>query len=67
MIICMNYSTDGSRYIAIIDFVSKRGKEVAMDMALYYKGYYDEVYIWDGFNNSHKDFINEVVLKGCRI
>lgn len=65
MIICINYSDDGERHIAYIDYHYKRSRERTADLASYLSTEYDEVYITD-FKES-KEFIDEVVLRGCRV
>ena len=66
MIVGINYSTDGTRYIARIDFKSNRDKSVQTKIANMMKAEFDEVYIVD-VNNADTAFINEIVLNGCRI
>ena len=66
MIICINYSDDGSRYIAHIEY-NYNEFDLASRAQILVDGYpYDEVYVM-GFNSNCKELIEEVVLKGCRI
>lgn len=65
MIICMNYGTDGKRYIAYVEYHYQRSEVVTEEIADEYKKYYDEVYVID--LEISDDLINEVVLKGCRL
>lgn len=65
MIICMNYGTDGERYIARIDYLNVRDRVTLNDLTKYFKKKYDEVYIIDFKEN--ETFIDEVVLRGCRV
>ena len=62
----MNYNTDGERYIARIEYdnrkMAKAKTTIAQTMAIEY----DEVYIVN-LDNSNKEFINSIVLGGCRI
>ena len=66
MIVGINYNTDGSRYIASIiyshDWNFLKTERIAQALSQDC----DEVYVVE-FSNSHKDFINEIVTKGCRI
>lgn len=66
MIVGINYNTDGSRYIASIfsRYCWDTLKEKRIAQAISHDC--DEVYIID-FNPYYEDFINEIVLKGCRI
>ena len=66
MIICMDYSNDGERYIAFIQYTSDWGNETVKAVAEHLSLQYDEVYVM-GFNCNCKELIEEVVLKGCRI
>ncbi len=65
MIICINYGTNGDRYIAVIDFNSTRYDKYDLALANAYTAQYDEVYIIPFVPT--KELINEVVLNGCRI
>lgn len=64
MIICMNIGTDGERYIAYIlyskcDAPNRIIKEYSLSRM------FDEVYVIDFKEN--EAFIDEVVLRGCRV
>ena len=65
MIICMNIRTDGERYVAHIEYNTglTNGQLVTRAQAL--TELYDEVYIIDFKEN--EAFIDEVVLRGCRV
>lgn len=65
MIICMNYTDDGTRYIARIEYVSSRYDQDDLAIAQQYTERYDEVYIIPFVPS--QELINEVVLNGCRI
>ena len=65
MIICMNYSDDGERYIARIEYVLSRHSKDDLALAQQYKEIYDEVYMIPFLPT--KELINEVVIKGCRM
>lgn len=65
MIICMNYSYDGTRYIAYIQYSYDWGEEKISSYADFLSDQYEEVYVIPFIPN--EDLINEVVLKGCRI
>ena len=65
MIICINYSDDGERFIAYIEYGYRWGRERTIELASYLSTEYDEVYIIDFKDN--KEFIDEVVLRGCRV
>ena len=69
MIVAINYSQDGSRYIANITFKSNRTRQEIQDLAHYMTQDYDEVYVISSlnFNNNDQNFINEIVTKGCRM
>ena len=65
MIVGMNYTQDGNRAIAFIDYyITLKDGDLSI-LASNYNRYYDEVYVVD-FNPYCEDFINEIVLKGCR-
>ena len=66
MIICINYNTDGTRYIAGIYYSIKLSDNTLTDMAKVYIDEYEEVYISD-FNPNYKPLIEDIVLNGCRI
>lgn len=65
MIICMNYNTDGERYIAKISFIYGRSNDVTALIANQLIHEFDEVYIIPFLPT--KELINEVVLNGCRM
>lgn len=65
MIFCINYSDDGERYIAYMQYAYSWSKERVIDLASHCSTQYDEVYVID-FKES-KEFIDEVVLRGCRV
>jgi len=65
MIICINYSDDGERYIADIRYAHDWSKLRTIDVANHLALHYDEVYVIDFKEN--KEFVDEVVLRGCRI
>ena len=65
MIICINYSDDGDRYIAYMQYAYNWSNERVIDLANHLSSQYEEVYVTD-FKES-KEFIDEVVLRGCRI
>lgn len=66
MIVGINYTQDGQRTIAFIEFLSGRSDKNVDITAKYYRPQYDEVYFVD-FDPNCEDFINEIVLKGCRV
>lgn len=66
MVVGINYNTDGSRYIARISYNALRSKEADKRLADKCSTLCDEMYIID-IDNTHVDFINEIVTKGCRI
>ena len=66
MVVGINYTQDGNRTIACIDFCSEADENDFNITKVYCKNIYDEAYIVD-FNPNCTDFINEIVLKGCRI
>ena len=67
MIVGMNYNTDGTRYIAYLNYNSFDNIESMNEFIhTYIDPNYDEVYTID-LNPSEKDFINYIVLHGCRI
>lgn len=66
MIVGIDYSTDGSRHISFISFISRRSIKETKSFAERYSAFCDEIYIID-IDNTCEDFINEVVTKGCRI
>lgn len=66
MIICMNIGTDGERHVAHIEYNSGLTNGQIITRAQTLIELYDEVYAMQ-FDNNCKDFINEVVLRGCRV
>lgn len=66
MIVGININTNGERYIAALQFDFDYNNDNKNGIAQSWKMCYDEVYIVP-FDNCHEDFINEIVLKGCRI
>ena len=66
MIVGMNYTQDGNRTIVLIDYYSDCSNDYLIHLTNNYKVLYDEVYIVN-FNPNCEDFINEIVLKGCRV
>lgn len=66
MIVGINYNNDGSRYIASIIFCYSWNVLKRERVAQALTQDCDEVYITE-FNTTCEDFINEIVLKGCRI
>lgn len=66
MIVGININTNGERYIAALHFDYDYNNDNKTRIAQSWKMCYDEVYIVH-FDNCHEDFINEIVLKGCRI
>ena len=61
----MNYSDDGERYIARIEYVLSRPSKDDLALVQQYKEIYDEVYMIPFLPT--KELINEVVIKGCRM
>ena len=66
MIICINYNTDGSRYIAKIDYLSTRNALQIRHIINNLINVYDEVYAL-GFNGHDEELVNAIVLEGCRM
>lgn len=66
MIVGINLNTEGERYIAALQFDYDFSIDSKKAIARNWKMSYDEVYIVK-FDNCCDDFINEIVLKGCRI
>ena len=66
MIVGINYSNDGSRYIASIIFCDSWSALKRERVAQALTQDCDEVYI-KALNKTCEDFINEIVLRGCRI
>lgn len=67
MIVGINLNTLGDRYIASLYFIDDNTRHDKEAIARLWSNHYDEVYIIDGFDNCCEDFINEIVLKGCRV
>lgn len=66
MIVGINYNTDGTRYINEITYKTFIDAIELCSLADCCKSRNDEVYTID-INPSHKDFIQEIVLHGCRM
>lgn len=66
MIIGINYTNDGERYIAYMQYDYSWSRQRLKDIAEYLTDEYDEVYVM-GFNCNYKELIKDVVLRGCRI
>ena len=66
MLVGIDYTQDGSRTIGTIEYGSLQDEHSFKSRALDFKSYHDEAYIVD-FNPNCVDFINEIVLKGCRV
>lgn len=66
MIVGMNINAIGDRYIAGLYFNTDNSRKDKEAIAKLWVNQYDEVYIID-VDNCNDDFINEIVLKGCRI
>lgn len=67
MIVGINLNAIGDRYIAGLYFNLENSKRDKEAIATLWLNHYDEVYIIDSFDNCCDDFINEIVLKGCRM
>ena len=67
MIVGINLNAIGDRYIGAIYFNKDNNRKDQVAIATLWLNHYDEVYIVDGFDNCCEDFINEIVLKGCRM
>ena len=65
MLVGICYNTDGTRYINELLYTSWKDAIELNEAAARAKKHNDEVYIID-LNPSHKDFIEEIVLHGCR-
>lgn len=65
MIICMNIATNGERFITCINYKTARSDYMLKELVEIYKQTYDEVYVIDFKEN--EAFIDEVVLRGCRV
>lgn len=66
MIVGINLNAIGDRYIAGLYFINDNSRHDKETIANLWLNHYDEVYIID-FDNCNDDFINEIVLKGCRM
>lgn len=66
MIVGININAIGDRYIAGLYYNMNNSRHDEEAIAKLWVNEYDEVYIID-FDNNCDDFINEIVLKGCRI
>ena len=67
MIVGININTVGDRYIAGLYFNIDNSRKDKEAIAKLWLNHYDEVYIIDSFDNCCENFINEIVLKGCRM
>lgn len=67
MIVGMNINAIGDRYIACLYSNIDNSRHDKEAIAKLWLNHYDEVYIVDSFDNCCEDFINEIVLKGCRM
>lgn len=61
----MNIGTDGERHIAYMEYDRILTEENQQKGATRLKQWFDEVYIIDFKEN--ETFIDEVVLRGCRV
>ena len=66
MIVGINYTNDGRRYISNIAYDSKWSDETKMNKAKELSEIQDEVYIV-GIDKNCIPFIEEIVFRGCRI
>lgn len=66
MIVGININSIGDRYIAGLYFNIDNSNKDKESIAKLWLNHYDEVYIVN-FDNCCEDFINEIVLKGCRM
>ena len=66
MMVGICYNTDGTRYINEFIYTTFIDSIELRKIADYWKRRNDEVYTID-FDPSHKDFIQEIVLHGCRM
>lgn len=66
MIVGININAIGDRYIASLYLNIDNSRHDKEAIAKLWLNHYDEVYIID-LDTSCDDFINEIVLKGCRI
>lgn len=67
MIVGININAIGDRYISALYFNNDNSRKDKQAIAKLWLNHYDEVYIVDSFDNCCEDFINEIVLKGCRM
>lgn len=66
MIVGINLNALGDRYIAGLYFNDENSRNDKEAIAKLWLNHYDEVYIID-LDNCCEPFINEIVLKGCRM
>lgn len=66
MIVGINLNAIGDRYIAGLYYNNDNSRTDKEAIAKLWLNHYDEVYIID-LDNCCEPFINEIVLKGCRI
>ena len=66
MIVAIDYTDAGWRYISNIAYASDWSKESLMARANEFSKDHEEVYIID-FDKNCVPFIDEIVLHGCRI
>ena len=67
MIVCMDYTQDGSRTISELHYTASTTNDIALKKyANQFLPAFDEVYIVD-FDPNNTSFIEEIVLHGCRI
>lgn len=66
MIVGININSIGDRYIAGLYFNIDNSNHDKEAIAKLWLNHYDEVYIVN-LDNCCEDFINEIVLKGCRM
>lgn len=66
MIVCIDYTQDGTRTITDIYFDVTCDRATTENVAYDYKESHDETYIVN-FDPNSQDFINEIVTNGCRI
>ena len=65
MIVCMDYTQDGTRTITELQF-GWENYDILMNTEHALTALHDETYITD-FDPNSQDFINEIVTHGCRI
>lgn len=66
MIVCIDYNTDGTRYISSLYYTSFVDGIHLSDVCREFKTEHDEVYTIE-LDPSHKEFIEYIVLHGCRM